>query len=144
MSKIKTFRGLIADGSQETIHLKTITGTMGYRIRKFELQFRAPGTQSTESIVKIYKVAQTSVDGIINFSDNTLIAASFLSGSTSATYSEDITTIFDTEIFNQDIFVTHSEVAGVEPVNYFIELEQVKLEGTETTIATLQNIKNRS
>jgi len=142
MSRIISYRGLLADGAQDTIPLHTNDGKTGYKIVKFELQFRAPGTQSTESIVKIYKVAPAAVDGIIDFSDGTLIAAGFMSGSTSATYSEDIRVIFDNEIFNQDIYVTHSEVAGVEPVNYYIELEQVDLTEDQALVAIVKNLRN--
>ena len=143
MSTIKSFRGLIADGAQEVIHLHTNDGSTGYKIVKFELLFKNPGVASTESIVKIYKTDQTgNIDGIIDFSDNTLLAAGFLSGSTSATYPEDLTTIFDNEKFNQDIYVTHSEVAGSEAVNYYIELEQMSLALDENTVATLKDIRN--
>ena len=143
MSRRISFRGLIEDGGQDTIALQTNNGLIGYRIVKFELLFKNPGVASTESIVKIYKTDQTgSINGIINFSDNRLLAAGFLSGSTSATYPEDLTTIFDNEIFNQDIYVTHSEVAGAEAVNYYIELEQMKLDLSEQTVATLKDIRN--
>jgi len=144
MSRIVSFRGLIADGAEDPIVLHTINGSTGYRIVKFQLQFRAPGTQSTESIVKIYKTSQTSVDAVIDFSDNRLLAAAFLSGSTSATSPEEITVVFDNEIFNQDIFITHSEVAGGEPVNYYIELEQMPLDLNENTVATLKDIRNQA
>jgi len=142
MSRIISFRGLLADGSQETINLHTITGTIGYRIVKFQLLWENPGVQSTESIVKIYKTDQTgSIDGVINFSDTRLLAAGFLSGSLSATYPEDLTVAFDNEIFNQDIYVTHSEVAGSEAVNYYLELESVKLDTNETVMATLKDMR---
>jgi len=141
---IKTFRGLIADDTQDIVVLHTNDGSTGYRIVKFELIFNNPGVQSVENVVKIYKVNQTAVDGVIDFSDNTLIAAAFLSGSTSATYPEEITVVFDNEIFNQDIYITHADVAGAEAVNYYLELEQVKLDLSESTVATLKDIRNTS
>ena len=78
---IKTFRGLMADGAQDTINLHTNDGSTGYRIVKFELFPQQPGVVSQESVLKIYKVKQPDLgggvfaDGIVNFSDNTLLAA---------------------------------------------------------------------
>ena len=139
---IKTFRGLIAADAQDTIVLHTNKGEMGYRIVKFQLMFSAPGTQSVENVVKIYKVSQTVIDGAIDFSENTLIGAGWIAGSTSATYGWNTTVVFDSEIFNQDIYITHKDLAGVATVNYYLELEQVKLDLNENTVATLKNLKN--
>jgi len=142
---VKTFRGLIDDGGQDRIYLQTNDGRTGYRIVKFELLFRAPGTQSTESVVKIYKSKQTAIDAIINFSENSMLAAGFLSGDGAAhVYPEDTSVIFDREIFNQDIYVTHSEVSGSEPVNYYIELEVIDLSSLAAEYTTLKDIKARN
>ena len=46
--KIKSFRGQIAMGGQETIRLSTNQGTVGYKIKKFRLMSSAPGTASVE------------------------------------------------------------------------------------------------
>jgi len=54
-----------------------------------------------------------------------------------------MTIIFDKEIFNQDIYITHTEAAGSAlACNYYIELEQVKLDLSENTVATLKDIRN--
>ena len=45
---IKTFRGLLADGGQDTIVLHTNDGSTGYRIVKFQLMPDAPGTVEHE------------------------------------------------------------------------------------------------
>ena len=51
--------------------------------------------------------------------------------------------IFDNEKFNQDIFVTNVDVVGNSaPINYYIELEQIKLSLDENTVATLKDIRN--
>jgi len=139
---IKTFRGLIADGAQDTVVLHTNDGSMGYRIVKFQIINNAPGTANQESIIKIYKIQQTTVDAIIDFSDNTLLGAAFLSIGSSVTYPSDIEIIFDQEIFNQDIYITHSEIAGALSCNYYIELEQISLDLNENTVATLKDIRN--
>ena len=142
MSKIKTFRGLITDASQDTILLRTITGTTGYKINKFECM--QDGFGNSEMVIKIYKVKQTTIDSTINFSDTTLLAACMISGSSSAEANpEDRSIIFDKEIINQDIFITAAVSSSADPTNYYLELEQVSLDSNETAVATLKNIKNR-
>jgi len=137
---IKTFRGLIADGGQDTIVLHTNNGSTGYRIVKFEILPRVPGTVSQEDIVKIYTVQQTSIDGVIDFSDDTLLAAAFYSDGAD-NYPGESVIIVDGMVFNQDIYVTHADVVGTDPCNYYIELEQVKLDLNENTVTTLKNLR---
>ena len=50
--------------------------------------------------------------------------------------------IFDKEIFNQDIYITSKTITGSDEANYYIELEQVKLDLNENTVATLKDIRN--
>ena len=140
---IKSFRGLIGDNKQDTIVLHTNDGSTGYRIVKFQLMPNNPGVGGPESIVKIYKVEQTAVNGVVDFSDNTLLAAAFQkTQEDSANTEAGIVTIFDNEIFNQDIYITAVDVRGNLSVNYYIELEQVKLDLNQNTMATLKDIKN--
>ena len=140
---IKTFRGLLADDTQDTIVLHTNDGSTGYKIVKFELFPAKPGAASQESVVKIYKVAQTVNDGIVDFSDNTMLAAGYLLNHLTATDNPAyMDVVFDKEIFNQDIYVTHNDVKGSESVNYYIELEQVKLDLNSNTVATLKDMRN--
>mgnify|MGYP005992108005 CR=1 FL=1 len=141
---IKSFRGLIANESIDTITLHTNTGSTGYRIRKFEIMPNTPGTIAQETICKIFKIPQIGTpDGTIDFSDNTLLAAAYYQDSTSAGDNQATTVIFDNEIFNQDIFITNKDVSGnTEPINYYIELEQIKLSLDENTVATLKDIRN--
>ena len=139
---IKTFRGLLADGAQDTIVLHTNDGSTGYRIVKFELMFTDVAT-SVKSVVQIWKTLQTTVVDTIDFSDQTLLAAAIMSGKADQTaYPEDLVVTFDREIFNQDIYITHSEVAGAQTINYYLELEQFKLDLGESTVATLKDIRN--
>jgi hypothetical protein len=142
---IKSFRGLIADDTQDTIHLSTRNGSVGYKITKFQIFAHKPGDNTGanfESVVKIYKIDQQgTVNGTVDFNDNTLLAAAFLPGKTSEFTQDDIV-VFDNEIFNQDIYVTHSDVGGNSPINYYIELEQFKLDLNENTVATLKDIRN--
>jgi len=146
MTHIKSFRGQLADGTQDTIVLHTNTGAIGYRVVKFQLMVKTPGQANSEHCVKIFKIAQTtaSIDGAINFSDNTLLAAGIVSNSSSG-YSQIYNAppvIFDNEIFNQDIYITHFESHSNEDVNYYIELEQIKLDLNQNTVATLKDIRN--
>jgi len=141
---IKTFRGLMADDVQDTIVLHTNDGSLGYRIVKFQIIGTNPAISGQESTVKIYKISQTSIDGVIDFSDNTLLGAAFWSGhDVTPSYPEDMTVIFDQEIFNQDIYVTHHEENAAVACNYYIELEQIKLDLSENTVATLKDIRNK-
>ena len=142
---IKSFRGLMVTGAQDTIALHTNDGSTGYRIVKFELMNNVNGTQIYENTVKIYKVEQSTVDAIVDFSENTMLAAAFTSGGSSTNYPEDLSVIFDNEIFNQDIYVTNSDTsASGASVNYYIELEQIKLDLNQNTTATLKDIRNET
>jgi len=139
---IKTFRGLLVDGGQDTINLHTNDGKTGYRIVKFQI-IPIGINQNLESVTKIYKVEQATVDSNIDFSDNTLLGAAILKIGTSPSETLALHTIFDQEIFNQDIYVTSIDDAGSKACNYYIELEQVKLDLNESTVATLQNIRDK-
>ena len=145
----KSFRGLIAKGAIDKISLSTRDGSTGYRITKFQLmphQFGAT-TGELESTVKIYTTAQTTADGTIDFSDQELLAAGIINAEAVADSEPTIvTTVFDLMTFNQDIYVTHHNEHGSDdgPVNYYIELEQIKLDLNENTVATLKDIRNLS
>jgi len=144
MSKTITFRGLLSTASQDRIRLHTITGTIGYRITKFQLMGEKPGTDPMEHVVKIYKVEPPAVDAVIDFSDTTLLAAAYMQDNIGEHYVSSIDVVFDKTIFNQDIYVTCFDVKSENyPMNYYLELEQIKLDSGETAVATLKNIKNR-
>ena len=95
---------------------------------------------------KIYREEQSSVDGVINFTNSSLLAAGYYVRSLNpsapyvATISESIT-IFDNETFNQDIYVTMKSGQGGTNLNYYIELEGFPLASDEATVATLKDIK---
>jgi len=139
---IKTFRGLMADGAQDTIVLHTNDGAIGYRITKFQALSNYPRGAGPECVLKIYKVSQTTpgATDTIDFNDQTLLAALFYEGDPNNYYTNQTDVIFDREIFNQDIYVTCKVSDGT--MNYYIELEQVKLDLNENTVATLKDIRN--
>jgi len=140
--KTISYKGILADLEIKNISLRTNTGKIGYRISKFQIMANKPGDQTYESIVKIYSIPQSSADGIIDFSDNTLMAAAIYesnAGSGSLPFYQ--FAIFDQETFNQDIYITAADVNGSESINYYIELEQIQLSDLEATMATLKDIR---
>ena len=138
---IKSFRGRIKDGGIDTIVLHTNDGSTGYQIKKVQCVPADPGTTNTEHVFKIFKIPQTTATGSIDFSDQTLLASVYLS-SRDDRYGGDNIIVFDNEIFNQDIYLTHEDTNNAGAVNYYIELEQVKLSLDENTVATLKDIRN--
>jgi len=134
---------MIAASAQERIPLHTKDGSVGYRIIKFEIIDLAPGTANTENVVKIYKEHQATIDGVVNFSNGELLGVAFwVFNSSNPQYSTTDAVIFDREIFNQDIYITHSDVsANATKCNYYIELEQMKLDHTQNMSTTLKAIR---
>jgi len=139
---IKTFRGLMTDGSIDTISLHTIDGSTGYRIVKFDIM-GVTENENYEASIKIFSVPQTTASTGIDFSDQTLLAAALYHDYSLPATPARQTIVFDNMTFNQDIHVTYAEVTGSGPaINYYIELEQVKLDLNENTVATLKDIRN--
>lgn len=142
---IKSFRGRLADGSQHTITLHTNNGSTGYRIVKFQVMPEKPGDVGQEALVQIWKIKQSTVptaSGTINFSDQTLLGA--VAGIFGVGEGLPNPIFFDHEIFNQDIYITHTDNKNAESINYYIELEQIKLDLNSNTVATLKDIRNES
>ena len=142
---IKSYRGLIADGAQDTIPLHTSDGKTGYRIVKFQIMVEKPGDSSSgsyEHIIKIYSVEQDTVDGVVNFNDQTLLAAGLNFAQTSPQFDGNKVVIFDNVIVNQDIYITHIDGDSSTPGNYHIELEQVQLTQDQALVAIVKNLRN--
>lgn len=140
----KSFRGLLADGDTERIRLSTKNGLTGYQINKFQTIQEDPGTQ-TEHVVKIFSVEPGTPTDKINFNDPTLLAVSYLNAgpsASSATVANEII-VFDNMVINQDIFVTCKVITGSDEANYYLELEQMKLDVNEATVATLKDMRGR-
>jgi len=149
MSRIVSFRGLIGDGIEDTVVLHTIDGSTGYKIVKFQIFPYEPGAASYESTVQIWKESQGTPSAsvvTVDFSDQRLLGVAYYGqySTISAAQQADVV-IFDRDIFNQDIYVTHTNVEGgaaAGPMNYYIELEQMPLDLNENTVATLKDIRN--
>jgi len=138
---IKSFRGLMQPDTIDTITLHTNDGSTGYRIVKFEVIANGPAGNSPEAVVQIWKTPQTgSASYNIDFSNQTLLGAIFYENYNSIVGFGGHAIIFDSETFNQDIYITCASTDG--SINYYIELEQVKLDLNENTVATLKDIRN--
>ena len=143
MSKIKSFRGKIADDGIDTISLHTNNGSTGYRITKLQIMPETPGTVNSEQMIKIYSVPQTTATATVDFNDQTLLAVAYIENHQDRNYNGlPQVIIFDNTIFNQDIYVTHANADGTDASNYYIELEQIKLDLNQNTVATLKDIRN--
>jgi len=138
---IKSYRGLIASGAQHTIPLHTNDGKTGYKVIKFEIM-PVDANTTTENVVKIYKISQTTVTTDIDFNDNTLLAASAINDSTDPGQPPSAIVIFDNEVFNQDIYVTNKGHDATPAVNYYFELEQVNLTEDQALVAIVKNLRN--
>jgi len=143
MKTIKTFRGLLEDGQQERIALQHIDGKTGYRIKQLRAMPTDPGASDGELIIKVFSVKQTVIDGIVNFSEQTLLGASYVNNYTSGFVGgNNETVIFDGMVFNQDIFVTAFDGKNNNSINYYLELETFDLNDVEATATILKNFRN--
>ena len=142
---IKTFRGLIPDGGQDTIVLHTNNGSTGYKITKLQMMPEDIGASNMQGLIKIYSVKQTTLitgSAKADFNDQTLLAAGWLDITAAAGGDAAANIVFDNMTINQDIFVTFTDNGASASCNYYIELEQVKLDLSENTVATLKDIRN--
>ena len=140
---IKTFRGLLADNEIQTIRLSSNDGKTGYKIRKFEVMAYQPGALIQESVVQLYTQLPAAASATIDFNNPLLLAAAIWQGHDGSNYQFTKQTVFDNVKFNQDIFITHVEVDGTAPVNFYLELEQFRLNTDEATVATLKDMRGR-
>jgi len=140
MSKIKSFKGLLADGGQHTILLRTNDGKTGYKIVKFQIM-PEQSNNNYELTTKIFTIEQTAVTSAVDLSDQTCLAAAF-AGLASGAYAGAQTIIHDNITFNQDIYITSKDDSGSQACNYYIELEKMALDLNESTVATLKDIRN--
>ena len=139
MSRIKTFRGKLADASFSTIHLAGGESAEGYRIVKLELMPEEPGGTTSESVVQIFTVPQTVASPTMDFTDDTLLAAAFMATSDSHVYPVKDIVIFDHDVVNQDLYITHQNTGGTTaPVNYYLELEQIKMSKGEEAVVNFK------
>jgi len=141
---IKTFRGQLPSDGVDTIVLHTNDGSTGYQIVKLQL-FPANPDSGYETVIKVYSVGTnsnvTTPTITADFADNELLAAGWYERSGNQT--GEINIVFDNMVFNQDIYVT-CKCGQSATMNYYLELEQIKLDLSESTVATLKDIRNTS
>ncbi len=137
---IKSFRGLLEDQGIATINLHTNDGSVGYRIVKFQIIPKNAGSADVEGTMKVFKTPQSTATAGFDFSNQELVAGGFMSIKDNSFFNEVI--IFDNEVFNQDVTITYFDSSTGQGMNYYLELEQVKLDLNENTVATLKDIRN--
>jgi hypothetical protein len=142
---IKSFRGLLASGDQVTIRLGTVKGEIGYKIKKFEIIGTQPGTETLELTGKIFTHSQETINSLIDFSNSELLGVAYCEQNSGTNYQPAPIIIFDNITFNQDIYITAfddtTEAPNGKPMNYHLELEQLKLDLNESTVATLMDMR---
>ena len=131
----------MADSTVEKINLSTNDGLTGYSIHKLELM-PIDADEDVESVLKIFATDPGTASNDINFAESTLLAAGVIRAGTGVSQPLTVTTVFENEKFNQNIFVTLKGNSYTRDVNYYLELKESKLSLDEQTVATLTNIRN--
>lgn len=121
--KVHSFRGLLVDGEEREISIQGPIGDRAWRITKFELFPNNPGA-TIDANVKVWRESPGSAGSTIDFDNAELLAAAMYYN---GTYEIDHTVVFDNALFSRDIYVQHHEQLGSDPINYYIELEEVKV-----------------
>ena len=139
----KTFKGKLASNTDSKIRLSTNDGLTGYKIVKFQI-FPANFNTSDEYNMQITSGSASSDPSDFNFDNPRMLAAAYFENGSGVgsegTFAN--TVIIDAKIVNQDIFIAHKSQAA-KACNYYIELEQVKLDLNEATVATLKDMRGR-
>ena len=126
--QMHSFRGLLAAGGQDKIRIEGATGEIAWRITKLAIMLNTPGVGGgTETTVKIYREEQTSVDAIVDFTDAEVLGAAYISEQDSADSPPGVIIVFDNTLFSRNIWITAAATDGAHKINYYIELEEVKV-----------------
>ena len=138
---IKTFRGRVADNGKTQVRLSTKQGLVGYKIKKFQGISYEIATSTEAHVFKVYSVNPSTVTGTVNFDSPTLLAVCYFTNRSDELQNNMNIIIFDDKIINQDIYITHVDVQASAQANFYLELEQVKLDINEATVATLKDMR---
>jgi len=126
--KTHSFRGFLADGTQDKIRIQGPTGAIAWRITKLDLISEAPASTTQETVVKVFREDGETIDANINFSQDSLLAAGYFEGHSNSTTFGGTIIVFDGDLFVRDIYIMGVDGSGgVMPINYVIELEEVKV-----------------
>jgi len=131
--KVHSFKGQVENGGtaenewQSKIRIQGPTGSIAYRITKFQIMDAAPGAAGTDLVVKIYRELQSTATGTVDFGDAELLAAAWMSASSTVGTVGPQVIIFDNTLFVRNIYITGYDVTAAGTANYYIELEEVKV-----------------
>jgi len=139
---VKTFRGQLANDAQDRIRLSTIKGKVGYRITNLQIMTNQNAGYDVESTVQIFKESQTATS-TVNFTDSNLLASGYLTAGNQPYEATTNIVIFDNEIFNQDIYISHTDGGGsARPCNYLLKLEVIPLDDAGAEYTTLKDMRS--
>jgi len=124
--KVHSFRGLLADGDQRKIRIQGSVGAIAWRITKFQV-LAVDGDTNTDPTVKIYREKQSSIVSTVDFTEDELLAAALLNEHESSAYQPTPIVIFDNALFVRNIYISQKGASYSLAVNYYIELEEVKV-----------------
>jgi len=142
---IKTFRGLLADGGQDRIRLSTIKGKVGYKIIKFQVMPKSTGSGSNEGAITMWKTSQSSAPQEVDFTDSDLLAAAYFLRDQGTVAITSETIIFDSEIFNQDIYIDYQDAQSTGgDMNYYFELEVITLTDQGAEFTTIKDLRSNA
>ena len=127
-------------GNKQRIRLASKDGLTGYKIKKFQILPENFGS-AIDGNIKIWATEDAAnPSSTTDFNSPLLLGvACYYNG----TYETDMTVIFDNVTINQDIYLAYHEETGSASMNYYLELEQVKLDLNEATVATLKDMRGR-
>jgi len=90
--------------------------------------------------IMIWNQEQTTPGTTINFTNSELLSAAYIETVAGAAEGVNPVVIFDREIFNQDIYVTHKSQSG-SACNYYMELEVIPLDDAGAEYTTLKDMR---
>jgi len=125
--QMHSFKGILATDGQARIRIEGATGEIAWRINKFQIMADDPGVGNVEAIVQIFREEQDTPSATVNFSNDEHLAVAFIAASSNAYYAAPLEVIFDNALFVRNIYVTVKTVLGSSSINYYIELEEVKV-----------------
>ena len=140
--RLEEYDGVSGSGTGTSIiRLSTNNGLTGYKIKRFEIMTAAPYAADNEHIVQVYSVSPGDPSELVNFNNPTLLIAAITTLDTSGNGYHQI--IREDVIINQDLYITHVDRQSTGAINFLLELEQVKLDLNEATVATLKDMRGR-
>jgi len=128
--KVHSFKGLLADGQHRKIGIQGSVGSIAWRITKFQTMTNAPKTSDHVGITKLWREEPTSASitaTTIDFDEDKLLACSLWREGNLLTEMQTTTVIFDNALFVRNLWVSTVDADGSVGMNYYIELEEVKL-----------------